>query len=183
MSFYICPGLQIAATYVRDHFEFHTIRCASCLLLVPPSVSRCDPCMTYRKNLNAMLSRSLKANDDDIQPKSNTNIRYMNTPQRKEKFSHLRVRNKVCQQQIKRLKEKVERLVEEKGVLVSTELNEDLVTTMEDSTQEIMDKYPPGSFRRIFWEQQQRATSLKNSRSMKWELAMIRYIRIPPPLA
>lgn len=149
------------------------------MLLVAPSVSRCDPCVTYRKVLNSMLSRSMNSRESDVQPDSHTNLRYLNTPKRKERFSRLRVRSKVCQQQVKRLTEKIEKLIEEKGMVVSDELNEDLVVTMDESAPEIIKQYPPGSFRRIFWEQQQRAASLKNSKSMKWEPAMIRYIICP----
>ena len=147
------------------------------MLLVPPSVPRCDPCMDYRKVLNSILSRHMKARDSAVtQTESHTNLRFLNTPQRKERFSRLRVKRKICQQKVKRLEEKIGMLIEEKGVLVSEELSEDLVRSMDESTPGIMEKYPPGSFRRIFWEQQQRAASLKDSRSMKWEPAMIRYI-------
>ena len=169
-----CSGSNITARYVKDYFSFHTIRCASCTLLVPPSISRCDPCMAYRKILNVMVSRSTKASDSKTQPDSHVNLRFLNTPQRKERFSRIRVQRKVCQQHVKRLRERIERLIEENGVQVSSELNEDLVATMDEVTPEIIEKYPPDSFRWLFWEQQQRAGSLKNSRSMKWEPAMIR---------
>ena len=43
-------------------------------------------------------------------------------------------------------------MIEEKGVQVGDELHEDLIATMHDSTPDIVNKYPPGSFRRMFWE-------------------------------
>lgn len=167
----------MAASYVKDHFSFHTIRCASCELLLPSTSThaRCDPCMAYRKVLNSMLSRKMKLNtDDSCQAESHTNLRFLSTPQRKVRFGRMRVRTKVCQQQSKRLRERLESVIGERGVQVTEELHEDLVTTMENSTPGIVEQYPPDSFRRIFWEQQQCALSLKDARSMRWEPAMIR---------
>lgn len=36
-------------------------------------------------------------------------------------------------------------------------------------------RYPPGSFERIFWQQQMRCSELQNSKSMKWHPIMIRW--------
>jgi len=73
------------------------------------------------------------------------------------------------------LRERIEKTVEETGIEVSAELHADLVSTMEEHAPSVKENYPPASFLRLFWEQQQRASSLKNSKSMKWSAAMIRY--------
>ena len=44
-----------------------------------------------------------------------------------------------------------------------------------DNSHVVADSYPPGSFGRIFWESQERAASLKNARSMRWDPLMIRW--------
>ncbi len=61
-------------------------------------------------------------------------------------------------------------------VQVDEDLHEDLSSVMEENQQVIEDRYPSDSFLGIFWRQQRRAASLKNSKSMKWEAAMIRLV-------
>ncbi len=90
-----------------------------------------------------MLFRMSKANESDAQqPDSHANLRFLNTPQRKERFSRLRGKNRVSQQHVKRLKERIELMIEEKGVQVSGKLHEDLVKTMSDNTPEVTEKHP-----------------------------------------
>ena len=76
----------------------------------------------------------------------------------------------MCQQKVRRLQERIERVEEETGVHVSDE--EDLKATMKDHSPSVQ-KYEPDSFLRIFWEQQQKASSLKNAKSMKWALQFV----------
>jgi hypothetical protein len=59
---------------------------------------------------------------------------------------------------------------------VAADLHEDLVITVKESTQEIERQYPSDSFQRVFWEQQRQAMEKSNSRSMRWEPAMIRFV-------
>ena len=82
---------------------------------------------------------------------------------------------KVYQQQVRRLRKKLEAAFEKRGVEVDDALHGDLVQTMKENRTSIMDQFPPGSFARIFWEQQETALQKSNPRSMKWEPAMIRY--------
>ena len=168
-------GSNVVASYVKDYFTFHTIRCASCQIVLASSSQRCGPCSEYRRVLNAMLSRRAKQNpENSVLAESHTNLRFLNTPQRKERFSRLKLKSKLCQQQLRRLEEKIERLVEARGIEVSEDLHSDLAAMVEENSSEVEVMNPPNSFKRIFWQQQQRAASLKDSRSMKWEPAMIR---------
>ena len=55
-------------------------------------------------------------------------------------------------------------------------LHEDLVTIMDDHQPQMSDssQFLPGSFQQIFWDQQYRASKVKDSRGMKWDPVMIR---------
>ena len=98
-----------------------------------------------------MISRQMKAKESDVQkPESHTNLCFLNYPQRKERFIRLHTKDKVCHQRLSRLREKIERMLQERGVQVTAELHEDLVATMHDHMSELKKKYPPGSFGRIF---------------------------------
>lgn len=90
----------------------------------------------------------------------------------------LRQKMNVSQKRVKRMKEKMERLIEKRGIVVDSDLHNDLALTMEESTAKIGSEHPPGSFPHIFWEQQYKAMKLTNARSMKWEPSMIRLVRI-----
>ena len=163
---------------MKDHFGYKTIRCTSCEVFVEQSALRCDPCKAYRKILNSMLSRQQRATDQSpTQPDSHANFRYLNTPQRKKRIERLHVCAKVCQQRVKRLRERLDRAIEERGVEVDADLHDDLIKTMnEENTLDLVNQYDPDSFQRIFWEQQQQAMKKKDSRSMRWEPAMIRFV-------
>lgn len=71
------------------------------------------------------------------------------------------------------MKERLEKVIAERGVEVNADLHEDLVSTAKESTLEVEKRYPPGSFQRVFWEQQRQAME---NRSMRWEPAMIRFV-------
>lgn len=84
---------------------------------------------------------------------------------------------KVAQQRVKRLSEKLAIRTELNGIAVDPELHCDLSSICNDTASNslILEKHPPGSFGHIFWEQQQKACSIKNPRSMKWHPLMIRW--------
>ena len=78
---------------------------------------------------------------------------------------------------VKRLRERLDRAIEERGAEVDADLHDDLIKTMnEENTLDLVNQYDPDSFQRIFWEQQQQALKKKDSRSMRWEPAMIRFV-------
>jgi hypothetical protein len=101
------------ATFVKDHFNYRTIRCSSCEILLQPPQSRCDTCRAYRKVLNSMVSRQQESSEHSpSQPSSHANFRYLNTPQRKKRIRRLQVTVKVSQLRVKRLKERLEKAIE-----------------------------------------------------------------------
>lgn len=74
------------------------------------------------------------------------------------------------------MEKRLEEAIERRGVEVDDALHQDLSVTMAESSAEVLRNHPPGSFPRIFWEQQERASKLKNAKSMRWEPAMIRLV-------
>ena len=100
-------------------------------------------------------TRILSARRTD--PESHTNYRFLTTSEKKQHLHRLRLRNKVCQQRIKRIFEKLDKVVEENGIEVDSTLHQDLVTTMDENQAQVFNHYPPSSFQRIFWEHQHKA--------------------------
>lgn len=176
-------GLNQVAVYVKDYLPYYTIRSTCCQILLSSSAVRCSQCSEYRKMLNSMLhrfaSKGTEVASDSMDPGSHTNYRFLRTPQKNERLRRLRVKAKIRQQQIKRISERLERVIEQNGIRVDDHLHQDLVSTMNEYSPQIYEQHPPGSFQRIFWEQQHQASQLKNSKSMKWEPAMIRLLLLP----
>ena len=161
-----------------------TVRCDNCELLVPQQsesvgvVMRCGKCNEYRKTLNRMLFRieSSKGNNPDkCHPQSHTNYRFLNTPEKDKRLQRLHQQSRINQQRAERLKVRLERATELRGTMVGEDLHGDLKQIMEENSPFIAESYPQESFARSFWESQQRASSLKDARSMRWDPLVIRW--------
>ena len=59
--------------------------------------------------------------------------------------------------------------------MVNQELHADLSIIMKSNKEEISRLYPAGSFRRLFWDQQFKAASVKQSCGFWWHPMMIRW--------
>jgi hypothetical protein len=90
---------------------------------------------------------------------SKTNYCFLNTPQKILRMRKLHSDVKVSQQRVKCLMTKLADKTELNGVTVDSELHSDLSSICNNaaSNSMIMEKHPPGSFERIFWEQQVKA--------------------------
>ena len=65
--------------------------------------------------------------------------------------------------------------MELRGVVLQDDLNSDLTEIIKEKSSLVLESYPEGSFARAFWENQKRASALKDSRSMRWDPLMIRW--------
>ena len=79
------------------------------------------------------------------------------------------------QQNINRLNSQIKKVIKDNGTEVDDDLNKALVDIVEDKSPFVASSYEEGSFPRIFWEVQQRASSLKDMRSMRWHPLMIQW--------
>ena len=134
---------------------------------------RCSACTKHRKSLSTMASRP--KSDDRTHPSSHTTYAALTTPEKEERLHRLHRENARLKSQIARLREKISTAVDRDGVTVDSELNEDLKDMVEKSRDEVHKSYPEGTFQRIFWEEQEKAMSLKDSRSMRWHPVFIKW--------
>lgn len=70
---------------------------------------------------------------------------------------------------------RISQSVEKQGVEVDEAIHNDLLTIVSENTQDVTINCPTGSFKQIFWEQQQKAATVKNACSMKWHPLMIKW--------
>ena len=138
------------AAYVDDDTCTSTVRTADCQLISP--AIKCQSCQTYRENLRAMYNRWRKCQEfDGSDTSSHKNDRYLNTPEKKARLDGLRKR--VHAEEVKRLKDKVNKLLGQ-GETVDNELSSDLLEIMHENADQIRNAYPENSFSRLFWDEQ-----------------------------
>ena len=149
---------------------------ADCEVILDSTVKsgRCSACTKHRKSLCTMASRSPK-DEDPTHPSSHTTYSVLHSPELKERLSRIHHENVCLKSQVSRLREKISAAVVNDGVTVDPELTDDLKDMMEKSREEVHSNYPEGSFERVFWEEQEKALSLSNAKSMKWHPVFIKW--------
>ena len=162
----------------HDTLGHSTIRHSGCELLLKSSYSstRCPKCEGHRKSLHAMLSRKAKESpSDQASPSSHSNFRYLSSPVKVDRLSRTHASLRQAKQHVERLKKKIEVLNEVQGVTMDSVTHDDLQAIAKENTTGIHEKYPPNSFQRLFWDQQQQAGSVRDARSMRWHPLMVKW--------
>jgi len=114
-----------------------------------------------------MASHVNKEGDDRTHPSSHTNYLYLSSHEKNEHLHCLHMQAKITSHQIKRLEERINHVVDENGVQLENDLYDDLRQLAIDGTEQVNCLHQPDSFQYVFWNQQFKASSLKDSRSMK----------------
>ena len=78
--------------------------------------------------------------------------RFFRTPQRRRHFQSLQKSLRNQNRQLKRLKSRLEKVVEDDSIEVDDALSQDLKLVIDDPDNN--NEYVKGQFKRIFWEQQ-----------------------------
>ena len=153
-----------------------TIQTVKCELLTTSEKCKCRPCITYRATIRKLYNRWCKRSLSPIgDSSSHTNFRYMNTPEKKAKVAELKKRATMAENEVRKLQAKIEQLTQQQGDNVENGFHGDLLGIMKEKTPEIVEAYPEGSFKRLFWEEQLRAASKKDMRQVRWHPLIIRW--------
>ncbi len=100
---------------------------------------------------------------------------YLTSPEKNERLQELHRQHRITQKQLHRLQVKVEKLIEEKGVCLDEPLTTDLQQVIVDEEQQMVRRFPEGSFQHIFWQQQKQAAVRPDKRGIRWHPLMIRW--------
>ena len=114
----------------------------------------------------AMATRKQK-DKDKTDPSSHTSYVSLHTLEKLQRLHRLQQDRKRAKLHIDRLRKKISSAAESEGVLVDEETHEDLKNMVSEYTSQIEETTPEDSFKRLFWEVQRKAASLKNSKSMR----------------
>ena len=169
-------GTQSVAKH-ENTTEF-TIRHNNCQIIVPHKSSRCLPCQKYRASLRSQLSNlhaaqvRSKARTD---PHSHTNFKSLTKEElaiRATALSHLHTSTA---RKLANVEGKLRAAIESKGHTVDDHMHSDLTHMVQQHTCEVASRHLPGSFPRVFWEQQLEAAQRKDSRGMRWHPLLIKW--------
>ena len=136
---------------------------------------RCSPCSQHRHLLRTMVARAPSLKDVRTNPSSHTNFTVLNTPDKNEILRRLRIETKSWKRRADRLMDEICVATAITKADIDESLDADLRSMMSNCTDLVNSTYPERSFQRLFWEQQQKAASLNNSRSMKWHPLFIKW--------
>ena len=147
-----------------------------CELLIKRSNyrARCSACSKHFKSLTAMKCRKQK-DTDKASPSSHTTYFCLSTPQKDERLCRLQQEKKKAKLCTDRLRQKIIAATDSDGVVLDDELHEDLKSMAVECSKEVHESCPEDTFRRLFWDQQQQASSLNNSKSMRWHPLFIKW--------
>ena len=112
----------------------------------------------YRGSLRAVSSRQSQGDEDRTAPDSHNNYCYLST-------SRLHTSARIAKKHILRIQTRLAEVTAHSGVVVNSNTHHDM-----EHTPDIYQKHAPDSFPRLFWEQQQQASSLTTPSTMKWHL-------------
>ncbi len=82
---------------------------------------------------------------------------------------------RLTRQTTERLRNKLEDATRTRQISLDEALDNDLREIVHQKSSIISESHPKDSFARIFWENQERSMSFKNSKSMRWDPLMIRW--------
>ena len=165
-----------------EHSPFHVqkkqvlaaIRDHSCQMLIKGTRRRCClPCTSQRRRLLGLLRQSKRKTV--ISPSRFTTHAHLTTPQKNKKLQTLIAWQKVFRRKISRMKKKIIKSTKERGINVCPSLDGDLRAIMAEKTPDVYKQYSFGTFRRLFWDEQRKASTVKSASGMRWHPVMIRW--------
>ena len=111
--------------------------------------------------------------------KSRTNIRWLSSHGTRGRLQALQTEKRILERKVHRLTSTLEHqlatAVTGSGIALDSDLHHDLLTTIQEMNHKALQGYAPDSFPRLFWESQQKAAALADSRSMRWHPLMIKW--------
>ena len=155
-----------------------TVRHICCAVLLPATSKtiRCTNCEGHRHTLRSLSCRvETPSAVEKTAPDSHVNYRFLSTPEKTVRLKRIHSELRCMHLKKERLKTKLEKVVEEEGVVVDSEMHADLCNIMTTNETEMKKTYPEESFQHIFWKQQQQAAILKNACSMRWHPLIIKW--------
>lgn len=173
------------SAFVDDYFPVllngqvysRTVRTTGCELLAHES--KCESCKAYRSNLRSLKSRKKQQLSRSparrTSSSSHVNFRYLSTPEKVTRMRNCSTAAKAAKKEVQRLKQKILEKHTKEGIPVDDLLGEDLSTILHEKTDDIRKSFAPGTFQRLFWDQQLEALNVRDRRQVRWHPMIIKW--------
>ena len=112
---------------------------------------------------------------DRVSATSHTNYRYLKGDEKNQRLRNIHTLYKQTKLRVCRLEEKIAEATQKSGVVLNSELGEDMKQMMLFSTDEVSRAHPEGSFARLFWDQQKKAFESTDPRQVRWHPLIIKW--------
>lgn len=150
-----------------------TCRSKLCSYLVPQVRKHCAECA---KVVKRFASRKPPRTEDNIKtPNKFIPFRHLNTREKDARSKRLAKTIRVVVQRNKRLEEKLKLMVEEEGMDLDEELEDELTDVVGDLDLEVEDEENTVNFYKLFLEQQVKANKVKGKTGMRWHPLILRW--------
>ena len=153
-------------------YQNQTCRTTTCSYAIPQLQRQCTACNKLQKKFS---SRSVfKTSPSPSKPKTPNKFKPFSsliTPEKKKRVALYQKYIRNLKRENSRLREIIDKKIEEESVLVDEALDEDLTSWIQEGDQNghVLD------FHKIFLQQQLQASKLKDKRGMRWHPLMIRF--------
>ena len=124
-----------------------------------------------RSTLHALASRK---NSKSETSSIFTNYRYLSTPEKVARLSNMQHQKRLAKLKIDRLLKNFNLITDKESICIDDETSNDLKHIISEEEDEVLAKFPEGSFQRVFWEQQKKASATPDKRGFRWHPLMIK---------
>ena len=157
--------------FVNGEEHAKTVRVSTCEMLI--NGNRCSFCVAYRDSLRSRFHHWLSLSPSKRQStRSRTNLRWLNTPEKAKHCSQLRSRLDAKSKEVKWLRDKI---IGKNHLSLDATLHSDFRNIMTEMSKKVQEECAENSFRRLFWEEQLKAASVKNIKQVQWHPAIIKW--------
>ena len=135
---------------------------------------RCKSCQSFRSTLRSLVNRQNKESDHTS---ANSHTRYsdLTSAEKDERMRNLHRALKLSKQKVKRLQDRVDKLIAEESVHLQNSDTTDIAQIVKEVSPVVEEKFQLNSPQRVLWDQQRRYNSLKDKRQMRWHPLVIRF--------
>eukprot|EP00111_Clytia_hemisphaerica_P004585 TCONS_00013167-protein len=156
----------------RKH-NFNSVRHPNCSLLYNSEKEMCDNCCSLDKTFKVFQKRIQEPIDFERRTCdiSTTNLRHLSKDELIARLQNTQIAKREAIRKIVNLQSKINQMIEDESVELN-ETNHEIVKVVLDKEKP---EFPEGTPQWLLWQEQQKMSKLKNSRSMRWHPLIVRW--------
>ena len=161
---------------VRDKSARYTstICSSNCHFLLATEGYQCSSCQQHRRTLLTLLNR-LGKGETETAKLSSTNLRYLTTPEKKEKYKSMRSTIVSQSHENLHLRKELSAALQKLSVTLQEGLCDDIAQIARENEDTLDSLIPDGSPMRLLWEQQKKVLSVNSTSGMRWHPLLVKW--------